>query len=155
MKKLVYANLLVLAIAALVTTSAATVVTEGSTVTGTAQGIFPAGSTLGGVTTDSLQLATGVIIDPSSSAAGHFHALLKGNTLLGTPQEITVEGKVMQGSRDETGAIRFTGIATLGDGAALRTGVPFSVAIKPGSLTLTIGETSLPATLIEGSMSLE
>lgn len=86
-----------------------------------------AGSTLGGVTIDGLQLATGVIIDSYSSAAGHFHALLKGNTLLGTPQQITVEGKVMQGSRDEVGGICSTVFDSLMSICSQR---PFRVSTK-------------------------
>ena len=158
MKKLIYVNLLVLAVVAIAfAPSATTTVTESRTITGTAQGIFPAGTTLGAVSIDGLQLGTGVIIDPSSSAVGDFHALLIGRTLLGQPQQITVEGKVSEGANGEIGTPGFSGIAILdfGDGTPLRKGIPFRVAVAPGSLMLTIGSTKLPATLTEGSISIE
>jgi hypothetical protein len=135
-----------------------TAATEGGTVTGTSQGIFPAGTALGAVTLDTLQLGTGVIIDPDNSAVGCFHVVLTGRSPLGQPQEITVEGNVTQGTVDENGTASFSGIATLdfGDGAPLHVGVPFSVTTTSGSLVLAVESTTLPpAGLTGGSVTIE
>jgi hypothetical protein len=109
-------------------------------------------------TLDSLQLGTGVIIDPDSSAVGSFHAVLIGRSILGQLQEITVEGKVSQGAVDENGTASFSGIATLdfGNGAPAGPGVPFSVTTSAGSLVLAIESTTLPAaSLTGGSVTIE
>jgi len=159
MKKLICVTLIVFGMVAFAfvptpTTAAA----EGGTVTGTSQGAFPAGTSLGPVALDSLQLGTGVIIDSDNSAVGNFHSVLTGRSALGQPQEITVEGNVSQGTVDENGTASFSGIATLdaGGGAPLQAGVPFSVTTTSGSLVLVIGSTTLPpASLTGGSITIE
>ena len=159
MKKLICVTLIVLGVVAFAfVPTSTTAATEGGTVTGTSQGVFPTGTTLGPVTLDSLQLGTGVIIDPDSSAVGSFHAVLVGRSLLGELQEITVEGKVSQGAVDENGTASFSGVATLdfGDGATPGPGVPFSVTTSAGSLVLAIESTTLPpASLTGGSVTIE
>jgi hypothetical protein len=159
MKSLVCATLIVFGMAAFVfAPSPTTAATEGGAITGTAQGIFPAGSTLGPVTLDGLQLGTGVIVEPDSSAVGTFHVVLIGRSLLGERQEITVEGRISQGTVDENGTATFSGIASIdfGDGAPLRPGVPFSVVTSASSLVLAIESTTLPAaSLTGGSVTIE
>ncbi len=159
MKKLICVTLIVLGMVAFVfAPTPTTAATEGGTVTGTAQGAFPAGTALGPVALDGLQLGTGVIVDPNNSAVGCFHVVLTGRSLLGQPQEITVEGKVSQGAVSENGTANFSGIATLdfGDGAPLRTGVPFSVTTTTSSLVLAVESTTLPAaSLTGGSVTIE
>jgi hypothetical protein len=159
MKKLICVTLIVLGMVvfALVPTPT-TAATEGGTVTGTSQGIFPAGTSLGPVALNSLQLGTGVIIDADNSAVGCFHGVLTGRTPLGQLQEITVEGNVSQGTVDENGTASFSGVATLdfGGGAPLQVGVPFSVTTTSGSLVLAIDSTTLaPASLTGGSVTIE
>src|SRR4029450_10471920 len=127
MKRIFCATLIVFGMAAFVfAPNPTTAATEGGTITGTADGIFPAGSTLGAVTLDGLQLGEGVIVEPDSSAVGTFHVVLTGRSLLGVRQDITVEGKVTQGTVDENGTATFSGIASIdfGDGAPLQRGVP-------------------------------
>ena len=159
MKKIICVTLIVLGMAAFAfVPTPTTAATEGGTVTGTSQGIFPAGTALGAVTLDTLQLGTGVIIDPDNSAVGCFHVVLTGRSPLGQPQEITVEGKVTQGTVDENGTASFSGIATLdfGDGAPLHVDVPFSVTTTSGSLVLAVESTTLPpASLTGGSVTIE
>ncbi len=153
MKKSICVTLIVLGMVAFAFAPApTTAATEGGTVTGTAQGAFPAGTALGPVALDGLQLGTGVIVDPNNSAVGCFHVVLTGGSLLGQPQEITVEGKVSQGSVSENGTADFSGIATLdfGDGTPLRSGVPFSVTATASSLVLAVESTTLPAASLTG-----
>lgn len=159
MKKLVCVTLIVFGMAAFVfAPTPTTAATEGGAITGTADGIFPAGSILGTVTLDGLQLGTGVIVEPDNSAVGTFHVVLIGRSLLGGRQEITVEGKVNQGTVDENGTGSFSGIASIdfGDGAPLHPGVPFSVTTSASSLILAIESTTLPAaSLTGGSVTIE
>ena len=159
MKKIICVTLSVLGMVAFAfVPTPTTAATEGGTVTGTSQGTFPAGTALVPVALDSLQLGTGVIIDPDNSAMGCFHVVLTGRSPLGQPQEITVEGKVSQGTVDENGTASFSGTATLdfGGGAPLQAGVPFSVTTTSGSLVLAIESTTLPpANLTGGSITIE
>ena len=159
MKKLICVTLIVLGLVAFVfVPTPTTAATEGGSISGTSQGTFPAGTALGPMALDSLQLGTGVIIDPDNSAVGNFHSVLTGRSALGQPQEITVEGNVSQGTVDENGTASFSGIATLdvGGGAPLQAGVPFSVTTTSGSLVLVIGSTTLPpASLTGGSITIE
>src|SRR5258708_4836200 len=147
MKKLICVTLIVLGMVAFaIVPTPTTAATEGGAVTGTSQGIFPTGGALGPVALDSLQLGTGVIIEPDNSAVGCFHVVLTGHSPLGQPQQITVEGKVSQGAVDQNGTASFSGIATLdfGGGAPLQAGVPFTVTTTSGSLVLAIESTTLP-----------
>lgn len=159
MKKVICVTLIVIGMVAFAFAPAPTMAAaEGGTITGTDNGIFPAGTSLGAVALSSLQLGTGVIVDPDNSAVGCFHIVLSGRSPLGKPQEITVEGKVSQGAVSENGTASFSGIATLdlGNGAPLQAGVPFSVTTTSGSLSLTIGSTTLsPASLNEGGITIE
>ena len=135
-----------------------TAAVEGGTITCAAQGIFPAGTALGPVMLDSLQLASGVIVEPDSSALGSLHVVLVGHSALGQLQEITVDGKVSQGAVDQNGITSFSGLASLdfGNGAPLQSGVPFSVTGSQNSFTLTIGSTTLPpASMTGGSVVIE
>src|SRR6185503_13299832 len=101
MKKLMCITLIVLGMVAFAfVTTSTTAATEGGTITGTSQGVFPAGTALGPVALESLQLGTGVIVDSDNSAVGCFHSVLTGRTPLGQLQEITLEGKVSQGTVD-------------------------------------------------------
>ena len=159
MKKLIFVTLIVFGMAAFAfVPTPTTAATEGGTVTGTSQGVFPAGAALGPVALDGLQLGTGVIIDPDNSAVGCFHSVLTGRSPLGQTQQITVEGKVIQGVVDANGTASFSGVATLdfGGGAPVQAGVPFSVTTTSGSLVLVIDSTTLPpASLTGGSVTIE
>ena len=159
MKKLICATLIALAIFAFVYAPSPTLAAaEGGTITGTGQGLFPAGTSLGAVTLSSLQLGTGVIVDSDNSAVGSFHVVLSGQTLLGKPQQITVEGLVTQGAVSENGTASFSGVASvdLGTGAPLQAGVPFSVTTSANSLTLALGsETLAPASLTGAGVTIE
>ena len=159
MKKIFFVTLIALGMVALgLAPTPTTAATEGGTITGTAQGAFPAGTKLGPVSLDGLQLGTGVIIDPDNSAVGSFHVVLRGRSLLGNPQAITLEGIVNQGAVDQNGITSFSGVATLdfGNGAPVQSSVPFSVTGSAESLVLAIGATTLaPASLTEGGVKIE
>ena len=157
MKKLTCIIFIVLGLVAVsfapTTTTAST---ETGTVTGAAQGIFPAGAALGAVTLESLDLGTGVFIESDGSATGVFHSVLAGRSLLG-PRQITVEGNVSQGAVTSDGRGNFSGIATidLGDGTSLP-GTAFTVTLSADSVVLTIGSTTLPAAgLSSGAVTIE
>jgi len=157
MKKLTCTMLLVLGMVAIAFPPVAnTASAEDSSVTGTAQGVFPAGAAFQAVTLESLDLGTGVFIESDGSATGVFHSVLAGHSLLG-PRQITVEGNVSQGALTSDGRGSFSGTATvdLGDGTSLP-GVPFAVTLSVDSMVLTVGSTILPAaSLTSGAVAIE
>src|SRR3989442_2621012 len=87
-----------------------------SSVTGAAEAIFSTGATFNGVTLRSLELGQGLFIARDGSAMGQFHAVLLGTSLLGTPQNVTVEGEVSNGSAGGDGIATFSGTATVNTG---------------------------------------
>jgi len=127
-------------------------------VTGAGEGIFSTGATLNGVTLRSLELGQGLFIARDGSAMGQFHAVLLGTSLLGTPQNVTVEGEVSTGSVGGDGTATFSGTATVntGDGTLPVPGVPFTATISTNSLALILDATTLPmATVTAGSITIE
>jgi hypothetical protein len=131
---------------------------EPSSVTGAAEGLFGAGAAMAGVKLDGLQLGTGVFINANGVAAGAFHAVLLGISLLGQPQEIAVDGKVSAGAVAADGSASFSGsaIVNMGDGSVPLPGVPFRVIASTGILHLILDATNLsPATLTAGSITIE
>ena len=127
-------------------------------VTGAAEASFPSGATFNGLPLTGLTLGQGVVIALDGSATGQFQAVLLGTSLLGTPQNVTVEGEVSNGSVAVGGSATFSGIATvdMGDGSVPLVGVPFTVTASTGSLGLILGATALPtATLTAGSISVQ
>jgi len=129
--------------------------TEG-TVTGIGSGSFPGRTSFAGVDLSGFEVATGVITESDGTASGAFHAVLAGRTLLGTAQNIAVEGKVLQGTAGP-GTSSFSGLATvdLGNGLPASPGVPFNVETQGGSIVLTIQSTALPsAAFSEGGVTL-
>src|SRR2546428_10564833 len=62
-------------------------------VTGAAEATFPDGATFNGIPLRGLTLGQGMFIAPDGSATGQFQAVLLGTSLLGTPQNVTVEGE--------------------------------------------------------------
>jgi hypothetical protein len=127
-------------------------------VTGAAEAAFPSGATFNGVPLSGLTLGQGVIIALDGSATGQFQAVLQGTSLLGTPQSVTVEGEVSNGSVGGDGSATFSGIATvdMGDGTPALSGVPFTVTASTGSLALILNAVALPtATLTAGSITVQ
>lgn len=127
-------------------------------VTGAAEGIFPAGAIFNGVPLSGLTLGQGVFLARDGSATGQFQTVLLGTSLLGAPQEVTVEGEVRAGFVGGDGSATFSGTATvdMGDGTLPLPGVPFTVTASAGSVALTLGATALPtATVTAGSITIE
>jgi hypothetical protein len=127
-------------------------------VTGAAEATFPDGATFKGVPLRGLTLGQGMFIAPDGSATGQFQAVLLGSSLLGTPQNITVEGEVSSGSVAADGSATFSGTATvdMGDGTPALPGVPFTVTVSGGSLGLILNAVALPtATLSAGSITVK
>jgi hypothetical protein len=157
MKKLTCTMLLVLGMVAIAfPLTSSTAAAEDSSVTGAAQGVFPAGTAFEAVTLESLNLGTGVFIESDGSATGVFHSVLAGHSVLG-PRQITVEGNVSQGAVTSDGRGSFSGIATvdLGDGTSLP-GIPFTVTLGTDSVALTVGPSVLPAaSLTSGAVTIE
>ena len=126
--------------------------------TGAGEAIFPGGATFNGVSLSGLTLGQGVSIAQDGSATGQFHAVLLGTSLLGAPQDVTVEGEVRNGSVARDGSATLGGTATvdMGDGPLPLPGVPFTVTASAASLALILDTAALPtATLTAGSITIE
>jgi hypothetical protein len=131
---------------------------DASGVTGAGEGSFPSGATFNGVTLSGLTVGQGIFIAQDSSASGQFQAVLLGTSLLGTPQNIILEGEVGSGSFGGDGSAIFSGIATvsMGDGTLPQLGVPFTVKASTQSLGLTLDGKALPtAAVTAGSITIE
>lgn len=147
MKKIVCTISLVLGLVAAVWAPApATAACDCGTVTGAAQATFAQGAALGSVVLKSLELGTGVFIEPDGSATGVYSAVLNGKSLLGQAQLITIDGNVLRGDIAPDGRAYFSGIATinLGNGTPPLSGIPFSVSTIDNTVRLTLGTTTLP-----------
>jgi len=126
-------------------------------VTGAGEASFSGYANFSGVTLNGLELGQGLFIAQDGSAKGQFHAVLRGTSLLGQPQDITVEGQVSGGSVVGNGSVRFSGQATvtMGNGTLPVPGVPFVVTASTTSLGLVLNTTALPtATLTTGTITI-
>ena len=136
----------------------APVAAQDTGVTGAAEAAFPNGAAFNGVPLRGLTVGQGMFIAQDGSATGQFQAVLLGSSLLGTPQNITVEGEVGGGSVGADGSATFSGTATvdMGDGTLPLPGVPFTVTVSAGSLALILNATALPtATLTARSITVQ
>jgi hypothetical protein len=132
-----------------------------TSVTGAAEGIFPSGASYLGVPLNGLTLGMGLGV-AGGWALGQFQATLLGVSALGLEQDIQIEGYATSSVPSEPNTAIFSGTCTveLGDGTPPVPEVPFTVAVAvnaegTGSLTLTLGGTSLPAvTINQGSMTI-
>jgi len=151
-------GLLSAAVLGLATLTAPAAAQDAVGVTGAGEATFPDGASFNGISLKGLTLGQGMFIAPDGSATGQFQAVLLGSSLLGTPQNITVEGEVGSGSVGADGSATFSGTATvdMGDGTLPLPGVPFTVTISAGSLGLTLNGVALPtATLSAGSITVK
>ena len=126
-------------------------------VTAAATCLFPVEAELGAVALQGIEIGTGVFIEADGSASGTFHAVLQG-TALGFSREITLEGKVSEGSVGIDGRATFSGTASLdlGDGAPPLPSVAFSVTAGADDVVLVIDSTPLPAAgLTAGALTIE
>jgi len=136
----------------------APVAAQDTGVTGAAEAAFPNGAAFNGVPLRGLTVGQGMFIAQDGSATGQFQAVLLGSSLLGTPQNITVEGEVGGGSVGADGSATFSGTATvdMGDGTLPLPGVPFTVTVSAGSVGLILNAVALPtATLSAGSITVK
>src|SRR2546422_11372998 len=124
----------------------APVAAQDAGVTGAAEAAFPDGATFNGISLKGLTLGQGMFIAPDGSATGQFQAVLLGTSLLGTPQNVTVEGEVRNGSVAGDGSATFSGTATvdMGDGTLPLPGVPFAVTVSAGSLRVILNAVAFP-----------
>ena len=132
--------------------------TGASSVTAAAEAIFPNGTTFNGVPLSGLTVGQGISIARDGSATGQFHAVLVGTSLLGSPQNVVVEGQVRAGSVAADGSATVSGTATvnMGDGTLPVPGVPFAATVSTNSLALILNATALPtATVSAGSITIE
>ena len=145
MKRLTCILAIVLAVAAVATTRV-TADSDARSVTGAAKATFAAGAALGAVALNGVEIGTGVFIEADGSASGTFHATLQGISL-GSAIELTVEGKVSEGSIGPDGRATFGGTASIdfGDGTAPLPSIPFRVTAGADGVVLTIESTTLPA----------
>ncbi len=134
-------------------------VATSSTVTGAGAGTFNGSASYAGVPLSGLRFGMGMATATDGTASGDFQSALLGGTVA-APRVIAVEGKAGSGSV-QNGVARFSGISRvdLGDGSPALQGVPFTLTVVPGpvgrgTLTLTLGTTSLPlATATQGSIT--
>ena len=145
MKRLTCILAIVLAVAA-IATARVTADSDARSVTASARGSFAAGAALGAVALSGVEIGSGVFIEPDGSASGTFHATLQGISL-GSAMELTVEGKVSEGSIGPDGRATFAGTASIdfGDGTAPLPSIPFRVIAGADGVVLTIESTTLPA----------
>ena len=140
-----------------ITTAPVTADSDARSVSGAGKGLFGAGAALGAVALQGVELGTGVFIEADGSASGTFHATLQGSSL-GVAREITVEGKVSEGSVGADGRATFSGTASLdlGDGLPPLPNVAFSVTAGADGVELAIDSTTLPAAgLTSGAVTIE
>lgn len=131
---------------------------DAARVSGAAEAALPEGVAFYGVVLSGMQLGQGVLIAADGSAVGQFHVVLKGTSVLGQPQEVTVQGEVNAGAAGGDGTVTFSGNATLsmGDGSVPVVGVPFSVAASTAGVQLVVDGASLPqANLTAGSITIK
>jgi len=148
----------ILGLTSIVVPMQATAQDDAAGVTGAGEAIFPDGATFNGVTLSGLTLGQGLFIAQDGSAAGQFQAVLLGISLLGAPQDVTLEGEVRNGFVGGDGSATFSGTATLdmGDGTLPLPGVPFTVTALGGGLALILDTAALPtASLSAGSITIE
>jgi hypothetical protein len=84
--------------------------------------------------------------------------VFQGTSLLGTPQNVILEGEAGIGSFGGDGSAIFSGTATvsMGDGTLPLLGVPFTVKASTQSLGLTLDGKALPtAAVTAGSITIE
>ena len=156
MKRLTCVRAIVLGLV-LITIAPVRADSDARSVTGAGKGLFGAGAALGAITLQGIELGTGMFIEADGSASGTFHAVLTGSSI-GVAREITVEGKVSDGSVASDGRATFSGTASLdfGDGAPPLPGVAFSVTAGADGLVLAIDSTTLPAAgLTSGAVTIE
>ena len=133
-----------------------------TSVTGAAEGVFPAGASYLGVALKSLKLGMGLSI-AGTWALGQFQTTLAGVTALGVGQEIQVECQASSSVPSESNSAVFSGTCSVdpGNGTPVLPDVPFTVAVATnadgtGSLTLSLGATNLPAAAVnEGYMTVQ
>jgi hypothetical protein len=127
-------------------------------VSGAGEATLPEGVSFYGIALSGMQLGQGVLIAADGSAVGQFHAVLSGTSVLGLPQEVTVQGEVNTGAANGDGIVTFSGSATLsmGDGSVPVAGVPFSVTTSPEGVQLVVDGATLPqANLTAGSITIK
>jgi len=130
-------------------------------VTGAGEGNFPPDASYLGVPLNGLTLGMGLSV-AGGWAIGQFQSTLVGVSAFGLEQDIQIEGHATSSVPSEPNTAIFSGTCTveLGDGTPPVPNVPFRVVVAvnaegTGSLTLTLGTTSLPAvTVNEGSMTI-
>ena len=131
---------------------------DAARVSGAGEATLPEGVAFYGVVLSGLQLGQGVLIAADGSALGQFHAVLSGTSVLGQPQEVTVQGEVNAGAASGDGIVTFSGNATLsmGDGSVPVVGVPFSVTASTEGVQLVVDGASFPqANLTAGSITIK
>ena len=131
---------------------------ESGTVTGAAQATFGPGAALGSVALSTLDLGTGILIEPDGTGTGVFSAVLSGRSPLGQARQITIDGEVLRGALTPDGRALFSGTARVnfGDGTPALSGVPFNVTTTANSVRLALDSTLLPAAqVVSGTVNVQ
>jgi len=147
LRKVAVGILLAIVLAAAVSQSSSRVVGAVETqVAAAGVGLFPDGATFNGIPLQGSTFGFGLRVFPDGSARGNLAIVLAGTSLLGQPQEITLEGHVERGITNPDGSVTFSGTGTLdmGDGTLPAPGISYSVTVTETGLQLTIGTSVLP-----------
>jgi hypothetical protein len=127
--------------------------------TGAGAAYLTSAGSFNGVNLTDLKFGLGGVLS-DGAASGDFETTLYGTSVTGEPRTITAVGKPSSGSGQVGSSTTLTGLCTLnmGDGTPTQSGVPFTLLLLTsggrGSLTLTLGGTTLPAAnMTAGSMT--
>ena len=125
---------------------------------GAGAAFYPSSTTFNGVPISEVRFGVGIDLPGGRPVTGQLQALLVGFSLLGQPQNISVEGEAASGTVSADGSSTFSGICTIdmGGGTLPLTGVPFTVTSTANSLLLILGGTTLPtASVTAGSITIQ
>jgi hypothetical protein len=128
-----------------------------ATVTGAGTGKFGNGPAVLGVRLQTVEFGQGVVIRPDGTATGDFEGRLLGLSVLGVPQTLTVEGKVISGAVLARGSVTFTGTASVAlNGTPLLSGVTVRITTTSQGLQVNLGATALPSVrLTAGGLTID
>jgi len=136
-------------LAALVATTPIVRAADDGMIAGAGAGAFPAGAVFAGIPLTGLEFGQAVLTAADGSAAGAFHAVLQGASL------VSVDGAVATGGVAGVATFAGTATVTVGGGVPVA-GVPFQVALTTDGVQLTLDGTLLPAvTVSPGAIAIE
>jgi hypothetical protein len=89
-------------------------------------------------------------VPATGATVGSFTTVLEGTDALGAAQTIIIEALITSGTQNADGSATLSGSGTVETGGQVLTGIPISVTLTTGGLTLTVGDTKLPTQTLSG-----